>query len=388
MQKLTYVILLFSFSLQGQIKFDTLQWKGVLDKAKTSNKLIFLDAYAVWCEPCEEMEEYVFTDLEVGNFYNKNFINFRMDMEEYPGVDLAEKYTVGVYPNFLFINGYGELVHRGCGAMDANEFLLLAETALDNEANLMSYEKKYRKGERSTDFLMNYLALLEEVCLDAERFAGNYLASLKLEELKEEPGWAVFASYNWDIYSREFQYLLKNKNAFAQAIDLEAVEAKIYDAYLAQYQEVYEAEELHGFGMRALMHSINQTNFTGADTLKSMMSLHYAEFTEDWESYAESAIDYVGMMGIDDPEELGELAWKFYLFVDDRNQLEIAASWAKAAVDELPEPSIIDTYASLQYKLGNKKKAIDLGTKALELAREFYEDTEHFEYQLKRFRGE
>ena len=155
-----------------------------MDKAKASNKLIFLDAYAIWCEPCEEMEEYVFTDLEVGNFFNKNFINVRMDMEEYPGVDLAEKYTVGVYPNFLFVNGYGEVVHRGCGATDANEFLLMGEAALDNEVNLMSFEKKFGKGERSTDFLMNYLALLEEVCLDAELFATKYLASLKLEELK------------------------------------------------------------------------------------------------------------------------------------------------------------------------------------------------------------
>jgi len=372
---------------QAQIKFDSLEWSALLNKAKKENKLIFLDAYAAWCEPCKEMEAYTFTDLEVGNFYNKNFINFRLDMEAYPGVELAEKYTVGVYPSLLFINGNGELVHRGCGAMDANEFLLLGEEALGDSTTLTFFEKQYQGGNRSTDFLVAYLDLLESVCLDAERFASDYLKTIPLEKLSEEAPWTVMASYQWDIYSREFQHLLKNKEVFEEALSVQAVNAKIYDTYLAQYQEVFIAEELHDYGMRALLHSINQNSFTGADTLITMMDLHYAEFTEDWEQYAAKAIEFVGMMRLSDPDDLSEIAWKFYLYIDDRNQLEIASGWAKEALDEMPEPSIIDTYASLQYKLGNEKRAIDLEKRALELAKELNDDIAHYEYQLKKFGG-
>jgi len=386
MQKLTYLVVLVSFSLSGQIKFDSLTWEEAIQAAKASEKLIFINAFANWCDPCEDMSEFVFSDLEVGNYFNRNFVNIQMNLEQYPRVDFAEKYRIDVYPSFLFINSDDEVVHRGCGAMDAADFLRMGEAAMDEENNLASFEKQYEEGDRSTDVIMNYFAFVESACLDIDQYVKDYFKTLKPKELTAEAAWAVLATYNWDIYSKEFRYLLNNQVAFEAFVDPEAIQAKIYDTYLAQYQEVYEAQELHDFGMRSLLHSIENVNFIGADTLKLMMKLHYTEFTEDWEEYAVNAIDYVNLTKTEDPEQLSEMAWKFYLFIEDGSQLEIAANWAKRAVEQLPDPSIIDTYASLQFKLGNKKKAVELGTKALEFARELYENVEHFEYQLERFK--
>lgn len=383
MKKLIFISLVIPFALEAQIKFVN-SWDEAISQSRMTGKMVFLNGYAEWCEPCGEMEEYTFTDLEVANFYNSNFINLSVDMEDYPGVELAEQYSIGVFPAFLFINGNGEVVHRGCGAVDASQFLALGEEALTDSMTLMKLEKRYDDGDRSTDFMLDYLEVLENACLDAERFAASYLKEVDLKSLSQDTPWEVFASYQWDIYSREFQYLLKNKSALEGKLG-QAVNAKLYDTYLAQYQEIFEAEELHDFGMRALLHSIKDVTFTGSDTLKLMMNLHYAEFTENWGDYAEYAIDLVGMSGLDDADELNELAWKFYLFVDNKSQLEVASSWAQQAVDQQPEPSTIDTYASLQFKLGNKKKAIELEKKALELAQELYEDTSHYEHQLRKF---
>ncbi|MEO1253498.1 MAG: DUF255 domain-containing protein [Bacteroidota bacterium] len=368
----------------GQISFES-SWEIALAKSKQTEKPIFLNASAEWCEPCKEMADYTFTDLEVANFFNKNFINVTMDMEDYPGVELAERYTVSVFPSFLFIDRNENILHRSCGAVDASEFLRLGKEALVDSLTFQHFEEQYRRGERDVDFMMDYLALLEDACLDAERFAENYLENVGLENLSHETSWEIFAAYQWNIFSPEFQYLLENKGVFERSLDPKIVNAKIYDTYLAQYQEVFEAEELHDFGMSALLYAIEDVTFTGSDTLKVMMNLHYAEFKENWEAYADHAIELVGMTGENDPEQLNELAWKFYLFVEDKNQLKIASSWAKQSVDQLPEPSVIDTYASLQYKLGEKRQAIELGKQALELAKELYEDTSHFEYQLKKF---
>jgi thiol-disulfide isomerase/thioredoxin len=313
MKKVIYLAVAFPLFLGAQIKFEEGTWKETLAKAKSENKIIFLDAYTTWCEPCKVLEKYTFTDLEVANFYNENFINIRLDMEEYPGIDVAEKYNVTLYPTLLFINGNGELIHRGCSALEAREFLELGKTTLNEKENLRAYQNALKKGNESTDFLIDYLDLLESVCLDAEKFAKEYLNDLKIDALKSESGWAVFAGFQWNIYSREFQYLLNNQSEFEQALGRKEVNAKIYDTYLSQYQEIYEAEELHEFGMRALLHSINQTSFTGSDTLKAMMNLHYSEITEDWNGYGTYAIELVGLTGVDDPEELNELAWKFYL---------------------------------------------------------------------------
>ncbi len=387
MKKLVLIIGLVPIILSAQIKFEEGSWEEAVAKSRMSGKLIHLSAFAEWCEPCKEMEEYTFTDLEVANYFNANFINVLMDMEAYPGVELSEEYTVAVFPSYLFINGNGEVVHRGCGAMDATQFLHLGEDALSDSATLLSLENRYVQGERSTEFMISYLELLEDVCLDAERFASEYLSDLELSQLTEDTPWEVFAAFQWDIYSREFQYLLANRAEFEKRIGQKNVDAKLYDTYLSQYQEVFEAEELHDFGMRSLLHAIDDVTFVGSDTLKLMMNLHYAEYIENWDNYATYAIELVGMNNIQDPEQLNELAWKFYLFVSNKNQLEIASSWAQQAVDKQPEPSMIDTYASLQFKLGNKKQAIELEKQALELARELYDDTSHYEYQLKKFGG-
>ncbi|MEO9872119.1 thioredoxin family protein [Ekhidna sp.] len=388
MKAYIFLFFLIPISLTAQITFEEGTWEESLRKAKQQNKLIFLDAYAEWCEPCKEMEEYTFSDLEVSNYYNSNFINVHMDMEDYPGVELAEHYTVSVFPSLLFIDGDGKVIHRGCGAMDATQFLDLANEALSDSKTLASLENRYDQGDRSVDFMLDYLELLEEACLDAEKFASNYLNSVNVNDLANETAWEVFATYQWDIYSREFQYVQKNKPAFENKLGQDIVDAKLYDTYLSQYQEIFESEELHDFAMRALLHQMKDISFVGSDTLKLMMNLHYAEFTENWISYADFAIELVGMTEIEDPDQLNELAWKFYLFVENRNQLEIASSWAQQAVDELPEPSNIDTYASLQFKLGNKKKAIELEKRALELAQELYDDTSHYKHQLKKFEGE
>lgn len=388
MKNLVVLLAIFPFFLQAQIQFEEGTWKETLKKAKAEEKIIFLDAYTTWCEPCKVLEKYTFTDLEVANFYNNSFINARLDMEQYPGIELAEKYNVTLYPTLLFINGDGELVHRGCSALEASEFLELGREALNDEQSLMSYQKAFEAGDRSEEFLINYLALQEVSCLDAEGFSQNYLSNLSEEKLIDEASWAVFSGYQWDIYSREFQYVLNNQPKFEATFGVKEVSAKIYDTYLAQYQEIYESEELHLFGMRALLHSIGQTTFIGSDTLTTMMNLHYSEITEDWVEYGNNAIELVGMTNLNNSEELNELAWKFYLFIEDENQLKIALNWAKTAVDKMTDPSPIDTYASLLFKLGNKKKAIELEEKALELARELYEDFSHYEHQLAKFKGE
>ena len=355
-----------------------------LSKAKKEGKTIFLEAYATWSEPCQLLEKYTFSDLEVANFYNENFLNVRLDMERYPGIGLAEKYEVSIYPTMLFLDGDGNLLHRGCGAMEATEMLELGKSALGTN-NWKSYNARFAAGEREGTFLLQYLGLMEQGCLNSEGFAQKLLSETAIEDLPSKKSFSLLEGYQWDIYSREFKYLMGNKELFEETIGKERVHDKIFNTYLAQYQEIYASEELHLFGMRALLDNLEGATFIGSDTLLTMANLHYSEIAEDWDSFSESAIVWVGMSGLSDEEELNELAWKFYLFVDNEEKLKIAATWAKESVDKTPSPSAIDTYASLLFKLGSKKKAIELEKQAIIMAIELQEDVAHYEHQLKTF---
>lgn len=112
------------------IEFFHGTWAEVLAKAKKENKPIFVDAYAVWCGPCKYMSNVVFTNGDVGDYFNENFICYKYDMEKTDGPAFANKYQVTAYPTFVFFNANGEVKYRTRGARDANGFLLVGQQAV------------------------------------------------------------------------------------------------------------------------------------------------------------------------------------------------------------------------------------------------------------------
>jgi len=99
-------------------------------KAKKENKLIFMDCYTTWCGPCKSMAKKTFVNKEVGDYFNKNFICLKMDMEAGEGPTVASTYSVEAYPTYLFLDSKGEIKHRDLGFIDASHFIEVGKKAL------------------------------------------------------------------------------------------------------------------------------------------------------------------------------------------------------------------------------------------------------------------
>ena len=56
-------------------------WNAVKSKAVKENRMIFMDCYTTWCGPCKMMSNQVFKQKQVGDFFNQNFVNLKVDME-------------------------------------------------------------------------------------------------------------------------------------------------------------------------------------------------------------------------------------------------------------------------------------------------------------------
>ena len=151
-----------------------------LSKAKTENKLIFVDAYTTWCGPCKMMVKNTFPDADVASLFNVKFINLKMDMEKGDGIDMAKRYEIAAYPTLLFIDGDGQLIHKAIGFHDVSQILELGKTALDADKSLGGWASKYEKGNRDAAFLKEY-ALKLAAAYDNRRttVAEEYLATQK-----------------------------------------------------------------------------------------------------------------------------------------------------------------------------------------------------------------
>ncbi|MBC8153188.1 MAG: thioredoxin family protein [Bacteroidetes bacterium] len=110
------------------IQFEETSWKEVLKKAKAEQKIIFLDAYASWCGPCKMLQKNVFTKKEVGDYFNKQFINVKMDMEKGEGPALARTYPLEAYPTLLFIDGNGRVMKKVIGYQSPEQLLSIGQS--------------------------------------------------------------------------------------------------------------------------------------------------------------------------------------------------------------------------------------------------------------------
>lgn len=111
-----------NLSAQG-IEFFKGTWKEALSESSKSGKPIFVDAYTVWCGPCKWMAANVFTNEEVGTYFNQNFINYKYDMEKGEGVNFSRQYQIQYYPTLLFIDKSGNVKHRVVGAKSVEDLL-------------------------------------------------------------------------------------------------------------------------------------------------------------------------------------------------------------------------------------------------------------------------
>ena len=112
------------------IYFDKITFKEALAKAENEDKLIFIDAYTVWCGPCKIMARNSFPNREVGELYNANFINLKIDMERGEGVGIGKTYNVMAYPTLLIVNSKGKVINKTIGMKSTEQLIEFANKAI------------------------------------------------------------------------------------------------------------------------------------------------------------------------------------------------------------------------------------------------------------------
>lgn len=209
------------------IQFRTGSFQDALQEAEATGKLIFLDGYTSWCAPCKMMNTTVFTDPEVGHFFNEHFINVKFDMEKGEGRELLKRYGMQVFPTYLLLDAAGNEVHRVVGGHDAGEFIRLIREGMDPENSIAGMQKRYETGDREADFLRRYIttlgggyrfdkipAVLDELCR-------------KNGETVNEEDWQLIRRYLSDPSSYTFHFVAKHRELFTAYIAPEELEAWI-----------------------------------------------------------------------------------------------------------------------------------------------------------------
>lgn len=364
------------------IRFEHGSFSELLAQAKKENKLIMVDAYTTWCGPCKWMVKNIFPNDTVGEFYNKNFVNAKIDMEKGEGMDLAKKYNVSCYPTYLFINGNGELMHRVSSAMPAAEFVELGKSAMDPSRQFVMAQKKYDAGGMTPDEMAGYVLMRGRSCLPVKDEMAKYFSTQKDEDLTAERNWNMFRNHITDLRqdSREFRYLTEHRDEYVKKYRAGQVDTLIMSAYnFALYNHIrdknYEAYTKLRTDIAPRASPLMQESMLNMDLM-----MYKAK--KDWKNYTNTATEYIDKYKKDNAGTLNNIAWTYYEEVDDKAMLAKAEGWAKRSVDLKADYFNCDTYAAVLFKLGKKPEAKAMAEKAIALGKKDGEDVKSTEELL------
>lgn len=365
MRLLIWVLLLSSHWALGQktIQFFPGNFEAALEKAKATDKLVFIDTYADWCGPCKMMEKQVFTDSTIYRFFNENFINVKLDVETDSGGEIAGNYDVRVLPTLLFLNPLGEVVHKGIGYLEVAPFLKLAKTALDPDQRLYEMQQRFSKGERSPAFLLQLKENLEVLLEDSRPVNLAFLNSQ--EDWNSDQARKIIFQEVDEPDTDLFQYLITHKADFEGQFGQETVDGKILYLLNPKWPGAIASPD----SLRAL-----KTVFTNAfpkqDAAKLFeeSKLSYLLYHTEPLQYANAADDYLKRYYPDTADYWHTFAESLANFTTEEPVLELALAWAQKANQIEKNTLHQTTMASIYYKLGKTKQARKAAQKAIKLS--------------------
>jgi thioredoxin-related protein len=378
-------------------------WKNILEKAKASNKFIFVDCYATWCGPCKKMSVDVFPQKEVGDFYNAHYVSVKaqMDSSAKDNEDiraryndnhmLLTKYGVLAYPTYLVFNPEGELVQKFVGYLPAKEFIINGEDALKPEKQYYTQLRRFERGDRSPAFLFD-------------------LAQMAHQAMDKKNGELVFGEYlktNPDIYTKENIRLIlsytkstRDKGFVLMMEEPEKVDAvmgkntsALFIVYLISKDELKSSlfskapDSLATSPDWTLLRSGLEKKYPKyAQEVMASNKVNFYQYNKQWIPYG-PAISYYMQNYSDRPsyQQLNQYAWEVYENCAESGLIAQALEWSKKSMVGNEDYACIDTYAHLLMKTGKKPEAIEWETKAVNMAREKNDpDLSTYENELKK----
>lgn len=236
-------ISLLSTTLFSQgIVFEQGTFTEALEKAKKEDKILFMDSYTEWCGPCKMMSKDVFPQKEVGDFFNEHFVSIKIDMEQGEGIGLRETYDVNSFPTLLFIDANGKEIHKLIGGMYAEDLIKGAKNVVDPNKRLPALAERYNKGDRSFDFMRNYIEVLYGAREDkkAEKVAIEFVSNTPITKFDNKDMFQILALSKIKYGSSDYWYVV---NMEEQLIPLVGSEEyfQVLDGAIKNY--LYEKAE-------------------------------------------------------------------------------------------------------------------------------------------------
>ncbi len=369
----------FTDAQKIKIDFEAGTWFEILEQAQEENKYIFVDVYADYCPPCKMLENNVFTDQNVGLFYNENFINYKVNLSNRDNTYFQDLHTINQLPALLFFDSDGTtILKEEVGCPEIMDFIEMGQEVLQEKAmtftingtpeylRLTELKKIYDDGTHYPKLLHEYAYLLKQHRQPYNSVVNEYLKTEQKRARVEHNRKFIYDFAVINIENMAIDFFVKDIVHFKERYGGEKVNQKIKSSI---HNSVLTAVRLHDNNLfKKAVDIIKKTKLPDSDKfLFEMQSLFY-QGTDAWNTYAKVAYKYLNEQKTSDPDLLNYVAAKFYKYISHKKMLKAALKWSRKSIKIENEYENNHTYAALLYKLNKKHKAIEAAENAIYIA--------------------
>ena len=402
---LPFLFAVISFSayaqpMEGMQFIEADSWEEVLAKAKAEKKHIFLDGYTTWCGPCIMMAKKIFPLPEVGEFFNANFINVKVQLDT-TGKDsdhvkkwykdgnmLANKYGIKAYPTYIFFSPEGEAVHRAVGSSDANGFISKGKDALDPDKQYYRLAAGFEKGNRDAEFLRKLIYAAQNA-YDMQNLPVYAKAFFKAEKnLLTNDNLKLVASLTQTSKDTGFALMLQYPEKFNEALAKPGEAEKLVSNIILReeiFPKLTKGREMVSTepDWTNMLKDLEAKYPAYAHSVMLQGKIMYYRGKGNFPLFAASVSELLNTDGKKlSPQMLNGYAWEIFEKCEDLKCIREALAWSKKSIEANTDPMFIDTYANLLHKSGNTDEAIVWQKKAIEILKSQGEDSEDYEETL------
>ncbi|MYD44897.1 MAG: DUF255 domain-containing protein [Gammaproteobacteria bacterium] len=141
-----------------------------LSQAEKEDKNVFVFLtydFGMWGQSCIVMREVVFSDPEVGEYFNKRFVNIEVDIENafhfWNDVSVHDEFNLVVLPTYLISDGKGNGLGHAHGRASPKQLVSIVSRLLgETDSMFDELQTRYESGERSSQFIQQYLMAATE----------------------------------------------------------------------------------------------------------------------------------------------------------------------------------------------------------------------------------
>ncbi|MFZ1704523.1 MAG: thioredoxin family protein [Saprospiraceae bacterium] len=382
MRPLKYVLLLllFPFFSFGQgIEFFEGTWKEAMAKAKAENKLLFVDSYTTWCGPCIRMAKNVFTLEKVGNFFNQNFINLKLDMEKEDGISFGHKYPVKAYPTLFFLNGDGKVIKKITGGQQPDGLISQGENALKSNDQSGQYVEQYEAGNREYSLVFDYVKALNMAGKPSLKISNDYLSSNP--EITEEQKLLFIFEAVVEADSRLFTLLTDEKAKILPLVGQDSYDQKIKKACETTVEKAiqFEVPSLVDEAVQKMKENVPSSS----EAFEWKSKYQYSKTFRDEKAFIKA---YRGTVKMDSKnEEVLKTVAKDIIssFPENKEMLKDAVTYAEKVYEIKSDQESLNFLCHVLMIVGDIKTAVKHVNEAKENAVKKGEDISYFDNMIR-----